>query len=86
MLLMFMCANLDPEKFRNVRVWLQVDGWTEVQKDLNERPYSQWFTVIFIFLGHFIFTNLFVGIIIMVSNLHELGDYSRIVREQFNSW
>ena len=29
--------------------------------------------VIFIFLGHFVFTNLFVGNIIMVSNLHELG-------------
>lgn len=46
---------------------VKVDGWTEIQKDLDKRPYSQWFTVIFIFLGHFIFTNLFIGIIIMVS-------------------
>lgn len=46
---------------------VKVDGWTDIQKDLDKRPYSQWFTVIFIFLGHFIFTNLFIGIIIMVS-------------------
>ncbi|XP_068684842.1 cation channel sperm-associated protein 3-like [Montipora foliosa] len=49
--------------------FVTVDGWTEIQKDLNTRPYSQWFTIIFIFLGHFIFTNLFIGIIIM--NIHE---------------
>ncbi|XP_020600933.1 cation channel sperm-associated protein 3-like [Orbicella faveolata] len=49
--------------------FVTVDGWTEIQKDLDKRPYSQWFTVIFIFLGHFIFTNLFIGIIIM--NIHE---------------
>lgn len=47
---------------------LQADGWTELQEDLNEHGYggSEFFTVIFIFLGHFIFTNLFIGVIIMV--------------------
>lgn len=45
----------------------KVDGWTEIQKDLEKHAGSQWFTVIFIFLGHFIFTNLFIGIIIMAS-------------------
>jgi hypothetical protein len=45
---------------------LQVDGWTDIQSNLETRPYSQWFTISFIFLGHFIFTNLFIGIIIMV--------------------
>ena len=55
----------------------KVDGWTEIQKDLDKRPYSQWFTVIFIFLGHFIFTNLFIGIIIMASlMLKKLNEYS----------
>ncbi|XP_032234312.2 cation channel sperm-associated protein 3 isoform X2 [Nematostella vectensis] len=49
--------------------FVTVDGWTEIQKDLDMRPYSQWFTITFIFLGHFIFTNLFIGIIIM--NIHE---------------
>ncbi|XP_067029424.1 cation channel sperm-associated protein 3-like isoform X2 [Acropora muricata] len=49
--------------------FVTVDGWTEIQKDLDKRPYSQWFTIIFIFLGHFIFMNLFIGIIIM--NIHE---------------
>ena len=46
----------------------QADGWTDIQKELDQKfSYSQWFTVIFIFLGHFIFTNLFIGIIIMVN-------------------
>lgn len=47
----------------------QADGWTDIQKRLavNYRG-SQWFTVVFIFLGHFIFTNLFIGIIIMVKS------------------
>ncbi|KAK3724334.1 hypothetical protein QZH41_010852, partial [Actinostola sp. cb2023] len=49
--------------------FVTVDGWTEIQKDLDKRPYSQWFTITFIFVGHFIFTNLFIGIIIM--NIHE---------------
>lgn len=54
----------------------KVDGWTEIQKDLDKRPYSQWFTVIFIFLGHFIFTNLFIGIIIMASIKLKKYEYS----------
>ncbi|KAK2557512.1 Cation channel sperm-associated protein 3 [Acropora cervicornis] len=59
--------DLDPES--RTKDHLLVDGWTEIQKDLDKRPYSQWFTIIFIFLGHFIFMNLFIGIIIM--NIHE---------------
>ena len=47
----------------------KVDGWTEIQQDLEKHTGSQWFTVIFIFLGHFIFTNLFIGIIIMASTV-----------------
>ncbi|KXJ20362.1 cation channel sperm-associated protein 3 [Exaiptasia diaphana] len=49
--------------------FVTVDGWTDIQKGLEKRPYSQWFTITFIFVGHFIFTNLFIGIIIM--NIHE---------------
>jgi len=50
--------------------FVTADGWTDIQKRLDEKyPGSQWFTVVFIFLGHFIFTNLFIGIIIM--NIHE---------------
>ena len=45
----------------------QADGWTDIQRRLEEKyPGSQWFTIVFLFLGHFIFTNLFIGIIIMV--------------------
>ena len=47
---------------------IKADGWTDIQRRLAENyPGSQWFTIAFIFLGHFIFTNLFIGIIIMVS-------------------
>ena len=53
----------------NMKFFFQVDGWTDIQDNLNTRPYSQWFTISFIFLGHFIFTNLFIGIIIMVRPL-----------------
>lgn len=50
--------------------FITADGWTDIQERLSEKyPGSQWFTVVFIFLGHFIFTNLFIGIIIM--NIHE---------------
>uniref|UniRef100_A0A7M5X154 Ion transport domain-containing protein n=2 Tax=Clytia hemisphaerica TaxID=252671 RepID=A0A7M5X154_9CNID len=50
--------------------FVTADGWTDIQRRLEEKyPGSQWFTVVFLFLGHFIFTNLFIGIIIM--NIHE---------------
>ncbi|XP_046853933.1 cation channel sperm-associated protein 3-like [Xenia sp. Carnegie-2017] len=56
--------------------YVTVDGWTDIQKGLDIRPYSQWFTISFIVLGHFIFTNLFIGIIIM--NIHEATETFRL--------
>ncbi|XP_065845641.1 cation channel sperm-associated protein 3-like isoform X2 [Oscarella lobularis] len=47
-----------------------VDGWTDIQDSLDEKisPYTRFFTTAFIFLGHFIFTNLFIAVVI--SNIH----------------
>eukprot|EP00794_Sanderia_malayensis_P014958 gene14959-16499_t len=61
--------------------FVTADGWTQIQKRLDEKfSYSQWFTVIFIFLGHFIFTNLFIGIIIM--NIHESTERYNATRKK----
>lgn len=47
------------------------DGWTDVQRRLDERGMgaSRIFTVVYLFMGHFITTNLFIGLIIQ--NLDE---------------
>lgn len=45
----------------------QVDGWTDLQKQLDNREFalSRAFTIIFILLASFIFLNMFVGVMIM---------------------
>eukprot|EP00771_Trimastix_marina_P001894 gnl/Trimastix_PCT/3004.p1 GENE.gnl/Trimastix_PCT/3004~~gnl/Trimastix_PCT/3004.p1 ORF type:complete len:427 (+),score=162.09 gnl/Trimastix_PCT/3004:99-1283(+) len=48
-----------------LHTWVTADGWTEIQGyldrvDLN----SRFFAIIFIIIGHFIFTNLFIGVVI----------------------
>lgn len=47
--------------------FVTVDGWTDLQHELEIRGYgwSRIYTIIFIFLGHFIFTNIFIGVIIL---------------------
>ena len=47
--------------------YVTVDGWTDLQDELDDRNMegSRIYTIIFIFLGHFIFTNVFIGVIIM---------------------
>lgn len=47
---------------------MQADGWTDLQDQLSSHGLrgSEFFTISFLFLGHFIFTNLFIGVIIMV--------------------
>ena len=43
------------------------DGWTELQAKLDAKGYtnSSIFTILFIILGNFIFTNVFVAVVIM---------------------
>ncbi|XP_010336924.2 cation channel sperm-associated protein 3 isoform X1 [Saimiri boliviensis] len=44
-----------------------VDGWTDLQKQLDNRSFalSRAFTIVFILLAAFIFLNMFVGVMIM---------------------
>ena len=57
-----------------------MEGWTDLQAELDKRHMtgSRYYTIAFIFLGHFIFTNVFIGMIIM--NIHEATEAYR--REQ----
>lgn len=45
----------------------QVDGWTNLQEQLDKRKFtvSRVFTILFILLASFIFLNMFVGVMIM---------------------
>lgn len=51
-----------------------------MQRELDIRNIkgSRLYTILFIFLGHFIFTNVFIGLVIM--NIHEATENYR--REQ----
>ncbi|NP_001239417.1 cation channel sperm-associated protein 3 isoform 3 [Mus musculus] len=44
-----------------------VDGWTDLQEELDKRKFtvSRAFTILFILLASFIFLNMFVGVMIM---------------------
>ena len=61
----------DPERWGDLAkamltlfIFVTADGWYEMTSDTGDRM----FTVAFIFIGHFIFTNLFIGVIVM--NIH----------------
>ena len=45
----------------------KADGWTDIQDRLDSRnmTYSRVYTIVFICMGHFIFSNVFIGVIIM---------------------
>ncbi|KAI0236973.1 hypothetical protein LSAT2_012532 [Lamellibrachia satsuma] len=47
--------------------YVTADGWTDIQDRLDARNlvYSRIYTMVFIFMGHFIFSNVFIGVIIM---------------------
>ena len=62
----------------NVALYMQLDGWTEVQSDFDEKGLtaSRVFTMVFIFLGHFIFTNIFIGVII--TNISESTEHYEV--------
>ncbi|CAD5117828.1 DgyrCDS6575 [Dimorphilus gyrociliatus] len=50
--------------------YVSVDGWTDIQESMDKKGYkfSRLFTISFIFIGNFIFTNVFIGVIIMSIN------------------
>ncbi|XP_055338643.1 cation channel sperm-associated protein 3-like [Paramacrobiotus metropolitanus] len=41
------------------------DNWTEIEADIDSQPSARWFCVIFTFIGSYIFTNVFVSIVIV---------------------
>ncbi|XP_013402648.1 cation channel sperm-associated protein 3-like [Lingula anatina] len=47
--------------------YVTVDGWTDIQESLDNYNMdgSRIYTIFFIFLGHFIFSNVMIGVIIM---------------------
>uniref|UniRef100_A0A670YM31 Cation channel sperm associated 3 n=1 Tax=Pseudonaja textilis TaxID=8673 RepID=A0A670YM31_PSETE len=44
-----------------------VDGWTDLQEELDNKKFvtSRTFTIVFILLGFFVFFNMFIGVVIM---------------------
>eukprot|EP00727_Mastigamoeba_balamuthi_P008992 m51a1_g4715 putative cation channel sperm-associated protein 3 (391) ;mRNA; f:299995-301645 len=63
-------------------IYVTMDGWTDVQQELDEQPLqgSRLFTVVFIFIGSFIFTNLLIGVII--HNLEESTQEDKKLRDE----
>ncbi|XP_033114150.1 cation channel sperm-associated protein 3-like [Anneissia japonica] len=57
--------------------YVTVDGWTDLQGRLDalDMAGSRFYTILFIFLGHFVFTNVFIALIIM--NIHEATETYR---------
>lgn len=53
----------------------QVDGWTDLQDELDEQGFagSRTFTIIFILLGFFVFFNMFIAVVIMDIQVRYLG-------------
>eukprot|EP01006_Ploeotia_vitrea_P009496 TRINITY_DN22379_c0_g1_i1.p1 TRINITY_DN22379_c0_g1~~TRINITY_DN22379_c0_g1_i1.p1 ORF type:complete len:472 (+),score=205.37 TRINITY_DN22379_c0_g1_i1:92-1417(+) len=62
-------------------VYTTVDGWTDIQDRLDESGFktARIFTILFIFVGHFVFTNLFVGVIIQ--NLDEAQSEEKMFQQ-----
>ncbi|XP_031808886.1 cation channel sperm-associated protein 3 isoform X2 [Sarcophilus harrisii] len=59
-----------------------VDGWTDLQQDLDEREFtlSRAFTIFFILLGSFVFLSMFVGVMIIhTEKKSEFQTFSELV-------
>ena len=56
-------------------LFLQADGWTDIQTRLTDHGFrgSVFFTISVICLGHFLYTNLFIGIIIYVRTVKTIA-------------
>jgi len=61
-----------PRAFMSLFVYVTADGWTRLQDNLDQGGYdvaglgnlSRLFSVLFMIMGHFIFINLFIGVVI----------------------
>lgn len=52
----------------------QVDGWTDLQQQLDKRHFtsSRTFTIVFILLASFVFLSMFVGVMIIHTEVRPL--------------
>ena len=52
--------------FMSLFVYVTADGWSDLQAELDEGGHigSRLFSASFLFVGHFIFINLFIGVVI----------------------
>nr|XP_020650121.1 cation channel sperm-associated protein 3 isoform X2 [Pogona vitticeps] len=61
-----------------------VDGWTDLQDDLDNKKFvtSRTFTIVFILLGFFVFFNMFIGVVIMdIQKSTEYQTFDEMVEE-----
>ncbi|EPZ34646.1 hypothetical protein ROZALSC1DRAFT_27047 [Rozella allomycis CSF55] len=58
------------------------DSWTDYQDILVQKGFEgcQWFSIIFLYIGHFLFTNIFIAIIIQ--NIHEATELELEIQEK----
>ncbi|XP_053147813.1 cation channel sperm-associated protein 3 isoform X2 [Hemicordylus capensis] len=56
-----------PSAFFTLFSLVTVDGWTDLQEELDDRGFiaSRAFTIVFILLGFFVFFNMFIAVVIM---------------------
>ncbi|XP_060094312.1 cation channel sperm-associated protein 3 [Heteronotia binoei] len=56
-----------PSAFFTLFSLVTVDGWTDLQEELDNKGLtsSRAFTIVFILLGFFVFFNMFIGVVIM---------------------
>jgi len=69
------------QSMNSLWVYVTLDSWTDIQQRLAMRNHSSsvLFTVVFIFIGNFIITNLFIAVV--VENLDEAQSEERTIRE-----
>ncbi|CAF0891103.1 unnamed protein product [Brachionus calyciflorus] len=61
--------------------YICADEWPEIQKNIDHHTGSRIFTIFFVFIGNFIFANIFIGLIIM--NISEAQEsHEKILEEQ----
>eukprot|EP01052_Picozoa_sp_SAG31_P004771 SAG31_NODE_201_length_20535_cov_15.315081_21_plen_369_part_00 len=81
-------TSIDPHwnslgsSFMSLFVYVTADGWTDIQFDLDNHGYaeSKMFSVCFLFVGHFIFMNLFIGVIIQ--NIEQAALEDKAMQEE----
>ncbi|KAI9140113.1 Ion transport protein-domain-containing protein [Paraphysoderma sedebokerense] len=63
--------------FMSLLLYVTASNWTDPQQSLTQRGFvgSEWFSVVFMFIGNFIFTNLFIGVI--CQNIDEATEADR---------